>query len=133
MHWARRATPGVETTPEWKPKRRISAQASPPVRGDVEVRPDPARLAAEALTDADPETRSTALETLAESGNADAASSTAAEVLARESDAGVLDRALAVLSEQETMPLDPVLRFAGGDGDPDLRHAGAVDAARQGK
>ena len=33
---------------------------------------------------------------------------------------GVLDRALAVLSEQETMPLDPVLRFARG-GDPDLR------------
>jgi Esterase-like activity of phytase len=84
-------------------------------------RPDPARLAAEALMDADPAIRSTALETLAESGDSEATSTTAAEVLAHERDAGVLDRALAVLSEQEAMPLDPVLRFAGGDGDPGLR------------
>src|SRR5262245_8722683 len=98
-----------------------TAGAGPAMRSDEGASVDRAHLASQALTDADPEVRATALESLAGSGDAESAVATAAEVLARDRDEAVLDRALAVLGEQDTMPLEPVLRFAAGDGDPDLR------------
>lgn len=113
--------PVVEGTESPGVKPGIFSQADGPFRDGGDVRPDPARLEAEALTAADPAVRSLALEGLAETGDAALASNTAARVLGQERDEGVLERALTVLSEQESVPLEPLLRFAASHGHPDLR------------
>ena len=54
-------------------------------------------------------------------GDAALASNTAARVLGQERDEGVRERALTVLSELGSVPLEPLLRCAASAGHPDLR------------
>ena len=82
---------------------------------------DPVVLEAQALTATDASVRWRAMEGLAASGEAERASSTAARALETERNPDVLERALTVLSEQSSVPLDPLLRFAASQNQASLR------------
>ena len=97
------------------------SEADEPVTDARQAQPDPAVLEAQALTAADAAVRWRAMEGLAQSGDAARISSTASRVLEEERNADVLERALTVLSDQSSVPLDPLLRFAASQSQTSLR------------
>ena len=95
--------------------------ADEPLTDTEQARPDPAALEAQVLSATDAAVRWRAMEDLAQSGDTARASSTASRVLAQERDPEVLERALTVLSDQESVPLEPLLLFASSQGEASLR------------
>ena len=78
-------------------------------------------LVKQALGDADARQRLSALERLSGGADAGALRDTALAILERERDARVLDGALDVLAELESLPLDPLIRFLHTSRDTALR------------
>ena len=73
---------------------------------------DVARLRGAALADPDPRERARALEDLAANLDQRAALDAVVEVLGRESNPGLLERALDIVGSERALPLEPVLRMA---------------------
>ena len=73
---------------------------------------DVARLRGAALADPDPRERARALEDLAANLDQRAALDAVVEVLGRESNPGLLERALDIVGSERALPLEPVLRLA---------------------
>jgi len=93
-----------------------SAPAGEPVdRGSI------AALRHQALTDPDPAARSRALEGLAASAEQRAARDAVLEVLDRESNPGLLQRALDIVGADRTIPLEPLVRLAMSNPAPEVR------------
>lgn len=103
------------------PNPRIAKQTSRPSEGAVAESDQIARFRSEALSNPDPAERSAALDRLAESADQALARETVLEVLERERNPEVLESALSVLQDQESVPLEPVLRFAAATRTPTLR------------
>ncbi len=81
----------------------------------------PLRLQREALTNPDPSERAAALDRLAGEDDQVLAIRTALAALERERNPEVLESALDVLQGGESLPLEPVIRFATSDREPHLR------------
>ena len=80
-----------------------------------------ARLRGAALADPDPRERARALEDLAANLDQRAALDAVVEVLGRESNPGLLERALDIVSSEGALPLEPVLRLAASNPEPRVR------------
>ena len=92
-----------------------SARTSAPSGADV------ARLRGAALADPDPRERARALEDLAANLDQRAALDAVVEVLGRESNPGLLERALDIVGSERAVPLEPVLRLAASNPEPRVR------------
>ena len=92
-----------------------SARTSEPDGADV------ARLRGAALADPDPRERAQALEDLAANLDQRAALDAVVEVLGRESNPGLLERALDIVGSERALPLEPVLRLAASNPEPRVR------------
>jgi hypothetical protein len=104
------------------PQRPKGAQTADRPSGGAEDDPAHlARLRGAAIGHPDPAERSTALEKLAESDDEKLALETALEVLDRERNPEVLESALDILLGQESVPLEPILKLAAADREPDVR------------
>jgi len=93
--------------------------APPPAASPSSAPPAPATdgtsvasLRHQALTDPDPSARARALEGLAANPDDKAARDAVLEMLNRESNAGLLQRALDIVGRDATLPLDPLVRLA---------------------
>src|SRR5437773_1632522 len=82
---------------------------------------DVARLRGAALADPDPRERARALEDLAANLDQRAALDAVVEVLGRESNPGLLERALDIVGSERAVPLEPVLRLAASNPEPRVR------------
>ena len=82
---------------------------------------DVARLRGAALADPDPRERARALEDLAANLDQRAALDAVVEVLGRESNPGLLERALDIVGSERALPLEPVLRLAASNPEPRVR------------
>ena len=92
-----------------------SARTSAPDGADVP------RLRGAALADPDPRERARALEDLAANLDQRAALDAVVEVLGRESNPGLLERALDIVGSERALPLEPVLRLAASNPEPRVR------------
>lgn len=89
--------------------------------GDPENRDTVARLRAQALSSPDLAVRAQALEGLAANADLRAVRDTVLEVLARESNAGLLQRALDIVGADRTIPLEPIVKLAVSNPAPEVR------------
>lgn len=108
------------TRPPPPPVRSPTALRRPPPRAR-DASDDPAVLRATALGDPDPARRAEALHRLSLFASGDVVRETVLEVLERERDRDVLDGALDLLRQQDAVPLDRLIAFAGREAEPDLR------------
>jgi len=109
-----------------RPVRQSGEPGRPTVDG-------PGRLRSEALGNPDPAERASALDRLAASSDRALALWTALDVLEREREPEVLESALNLLSAQESVPVEPLLRIAVAGRDPTQRVQALELAAEQGK
>lgn len=99
----------------YEPAPSASGRTSEPNGADV------ARLRGAALADPDPRERARALEDLAANLDQRAALDAVVEVLGRESNPGLLERALDIVGSERALPLEPVLRLAASNPEPRVR------------
>jgi HEAT repeats len=129
-------------------RRRAPAQDPTPGPADIGARPEGepndgssvAGLRTQALTSRDPAERARALEGLAANADQPAARDAVVEVLERESEPGLLQRALDIIGADRATPLEPLVKLAVTNTDPDVRlkalaqlvsHVGQDPRARQ--
>ncbi len=118
---------------EPKPSRQGPKSRRPTGQPTSATEDDPARLRSEALGNPDPAERASALDRLAGSSDQALTVATALDVLEREREPEVLESALSLLSVQESVPLEPLLRFATTARDPAHRTQALEMAAEHGK
>jgi hypothetical protein len=88
---------------------------------DAERRAEAARWSRESTAALDPDERVQALERLSEVGDPALITRTALDVLQRDKHAEVLDAALDLLADQESLAIEPLLQFAAATPDRGLR------------
>jgi len=98
-----------------------AASVSSAPAGEPVDRASVAALRDRALTDPDPGARARALEGLAASADQRAARDAMLEVLERESNPGLLQRALDIVGADRTIPLEPLVNLALGNPAPEVR------------
>src|SRR5438093_3689934 len=111
------ASQGTRTVGQAAPS---APQAAP--SGPTDVRGDPTILRDTALSDPDPRKRAQAMSQLSRIPEKEIAGETALSVLDRDREPVVLRSALDALGAQTPVPIDPLIRFAGNNGQvPELR------------
>jgi len=108
---------------------RSGAAAEPPPAASVSSTPSArppdasglARLRSEALESPDPAARGRALEGLAASGNWEWTREAAVAMLERESNSGLLQRALDLVAADRTIPVEPLVKLALTNPAPEVR------------
>lgn len=89
--------------------------------GDPESRDTVARLRNQALTSPDLAARAQALEGLAANADQRAVRDAVLEILERESNPGLLQRALDIVGADRTIPLEPIVKLAASNPAPEVR------------
>jgi hypothetical protein len=115
----------VGATPAAPPSAALAPGAAPPATPPVAATPLDAatltRLRSEALDSPDPDARARALESIAATGDGARIRDVAVAMLDRETNAGLLQRALDLVAEDRTVPLDPVVKLALSNPAPEVR------------
>jgi len=99
------------------PAASAGAAVHAPAAPDADV----ARLRGEALTNPDPQARLRALEGLAANADQRAALDAVVDVLEREANPGLLERALDIVRGESSVPLGPIVKLAIGNPAPAVR------------
>ena len=113
--------PAAEPPPAASVGSGPAAAAGSGPAGAAESRETVARLREQALTNADVTARAQALEGLAAQPDQRAVRDVVLEVLDRESDPRLLQRALDIAGRDRTIPLEPLVKLAGSSPAPDVR------------
>ena len=113
--YGRNAEPaGAETAPP-------AGSVDPVPAGEPQDRSSVAGLRSQVLGNPDPAARARALEGLAASADQRAVRDTVLEVLERESNPGLLQRALDIAGGDRSIPLEPIVKLAVGNPAPEVR------------
>jgi hypothetical protein len=118
------ASQGTRTVGQAAPSAPQAAPSAPQAApsGPTDVRGDPTILRDTALSDPDPRKRAQAMSQLSRIPEKEIAGETALSVLDRDREPVVLRSALDALGAQTPVPIDPLIRFAGNNGQvPELR------------
>jgi len=118
------APQGTRTVGQAAPSAPQAAPSAPQAApsGPTDVRGDPTILRDTALSDPDPRKRAQAMSQLSRIPEKEIAGETALSVLDRDREPVVLRSALDALGAQTPVPIDPLIRFAGNNGQvPELR------------